>query len=97
MVAGPFLVRAQACQDVLPQALHMPAGFAWRKANGRRQYLRARLEARDGQLRVCLHPQQGSAMLTSACWADGLALVEVGQTLEEGDLLDYLPFSALLH
>jgi molybdopterin molybdotransferase len=46
---------------------------------------------------VCLHPQQGSAMLTSACWADGLALVEVGQTLEEGDLLDYLPFSALLH
>ena len=97
VVARPFLLRAQGCQDVVPQALRMPAGFAWRKANGRRQYLRARLEARDGQLRVCLHPQQGSAMLTSACWADGLALVEVGQTLEEGDLLDYLPFSALLH
>jgi molybdopterin molybdotransferase len=97
VVARPFLLRAQGCQDVVPQALRLPAGFAWRKANGRRQYLRARLEARDGQLRVCLHPQQGSAMLTSACWADGLALVEVGQTLEEGDLLDYLPFSALLH
>ncbi|MDX1723223.1 MAG: molybdopterin molybdotransferase MoeA [Pseudomonas sp.] len=97
VVARPFLLRAQGCQDVVPQALRLPAGFAWCKANGRRQYLRARLEARDGQLRVCLHPQQGSAMLTSACWADGLALVEVGQTLEEGDLLDYLPFSALLH
>jgi len=97
VVARPFLLRAQGCQDVVPQALRLPAGFAWPKANGRRQYLRARLEARDGQLRVCLHPQQGSAMLTSACWADGLALVEVGQTLEEGDLLDYLPFSALLH
>ena len=97
VVARPFLLRAQGCQDVVPQPLRLPAGFAWRKANGRRQYLRARLEQQGGQLRVCLHPQQGSAMLTSACWADGLALVEIGQTLEEGDLLDYLPFSALLH
>jgi molybdopterin molybdotransferase len=97
VVARPFLLRAQGCQDVVPQALRLPAGFAWHKSNGRRQYLRARLEARDGQLRVCLHPRQGSAMLTAACWADGLALVEVGQTLKEGDLLDYLPFSALLH
>jgi molybdopterin molybdotransferase len=97
VVARPFLLRAQGCQDVVPQALRLPAGFAWYKSNGRRQYLRARLEARDGQLRVCLHPRQGSAMLTAACWADGLALVEVGQTLKEGDLLDYLPFSALLH
>jgi molybdopterin molybdotransferase len=97
VVARPFLLRAQGCQDVVPQALRLPAGFAWHKTNGRRQYLRARLEARDGQLRVCLHPRQGSAMLTAACWADGLALVEVGQTLKEGDLLDYLPFSALLH
>ncbi|MDP3978906.1 MAG: molybdopterin molybdotransferase MoeA [Pseudomonas sp.] len=97
VVARPFLLRAQGCLDVLPQPLRLPAGFAWRKANGRRQYLRARLEAQDGQMRVCLHPQQGSAMLTSACWADGLALVEVDQTLEEGDLLDFLPFSALLH
>lgn len=97
VVARPFLLRAQGCTDVLPQPLRLPAGFAWRKGNGRRQYLRARLEQQDGQLRVCLHPQQGSAMLTSACWADGLALVEIGQTLEEGDLVDYLPFSALLH
>ncbi|MDO9623083.1 MAG: molybdopterin molybdotransferase MoeA [Pseudomonas sp.] len=97
VVARPFLLRAQGCLDVLPQPVRLPAGFAWRKVNGRRQYLRARLQHQDGQLRVCLHPQQGSAMLTSTCWADGLALVEVGQTLEEGDLLDYLPFSALLH
>ena len=28
---------------------------------------------------------------------DSAGAVEIGQTLEEGDLLDYLPFSALLH
>ncbi|MBF7728678.1 molybdopterin molybdotransferase MoeA [Pseudomonas sp. N040] len=96
VVARPFLLRAQGCQDVLPQALRLPAGFAWHKANGRRQYLRARLETHDGQLCVCLHPRQGSAMLTSACWADGLALVEAGQLLDAGEAVAYLPFSALL-
>lgn len=97
VVARPFLLRAQGCLSVLPQPLRMPAGFAWSKPNPRRQYLRARLQEQDGQLRVCLHPQQGSAMLTSACWADGLAVIEVGRTLEQGDLLDYLPFDELLH
>nr|WP_298146093.1 gephyrin-like molybdotransferase Glp [uncultured Pseudomonas sp.] len=96
VVARPFLLRAQGCLSVLPQPLRMPAGFAWTKPNARRQYLRARLQEQDGQLRVCLHPQQGSAMLTSACWADGLAVVDVGQTLEQGELLDYLPFGELL-
>ena len=96
VVARPFLLRAQGCSDVLPQPLCLPAGFAWRKANGRRQYLRARLENYDGILQVVLHPRQGSAMLTSASWADGLALVDCGRTLEAGETVEYLPFSALL-
>ncbi len=97
VVARPFLLRTQGCLSVLPQLLRMPAGFAWPKANARRQYLRVRLQEQDGQPRVCLHPQQGSAMLTSACWADGLAVIDVGRTLEQGDLIDYLPFAELLH
>ena len=76
--------------------MRLPAGFAWSKPNKRRQYLRARLENRDGELRVCLHPRQGSAMLTSASWAEGLAIVESNRTLGEGETVDYLPFSELL-
>jgi molybdopterin molybdotransferase len=34
-------------------------------------------------------------MLTSACWADGLAVVECGQKLQEGEQVEYLPFSSL--
>lgn len=70
--------------------------FAWRKTNGRPQYLRTRLEQRTGELRVCLHPGQGSAMLPSACWAEGLALVERNRTLDEGETVGYLPFNELL-
>ena len=96
VVARPFLLRAQGCDEVLPQPLRLPAGFAWRKANSRRQYLRARLEPRDGVLQVVLHPRQGSAMLTSASWADGLAVVDCGRTLDIGETVEYLPFSSLL-
>lgn len=97
VVARPFLLRAQGCDAVLPRPLRLPAGFAWRKANGRRQYLRARLEPHEDGLRVVLHPRQGSAMLTSASWAEGLALVECGRTLEAGETVEYLPFSELLN
>jgi molybdopterin molybdotransferase len=96
VVARPFLLSAQGCTEVLPKPLHLTAGFVWRKSNNRRQYLRARLEQVDGELRVCLHPRQGSAMLTSASWAEGLAIVEPNRTLEAGETVEYLPFSELL-
>lgn len=97
VVARPFLLRAQGCREVLPQPLRIAAGFAWSKTNARRQYLRARLQLTDGQLRAVLNPKQGSAMLTAACWADGLAIVECQRTLDVGELVDFLPFDNLLH
>ncbi|HSC84071.1 MAG TPA: molybdopterin molybdenumtransferase MoeA, partial [Pseudomonas sp.] len=96
VVARPFLLRAQGCREVMPQALQIAAGFDWSKANARRQYLRARLQTVDGQLRAVLHPKQGSAMLTAACWADGLAIVDCERTLLAGEMIDFLPFNALL-
>jgi molybdopterin molybdotransferase len=35
-------------------------------------------------LQVHLHPRQGSAILSSACLSDGLAVIEIGQTLQAG-------------
>ena len=96
VVARPFLWRAQgrSVVDTLPVTL--PAGFDWPKANSRRQYLRARLElGGDGVARICLHPQQGSAMLRAASWADGLAVVEAGRTVHAGEPLPFLSFSEL--
>jgi molybdopterin molybdotransferase len=99
VVARPFLLKAQGISDpVTPTPLALPAGFDWLKANPRRQYLRARLEPDEsGTLRVVLHPRQGSAMLTSACWADGLAVVECERTLRAGEPVPFLGFAELLH
>jgi molybdopterin molybdotransferase len=98
IVARPFLLRAQGRSAVIPQPLQLSAGFSWLTTRPRRQYLRARLVADGaGQLSVQLHPQQGSAMLSSACWSDGLAVIEIGQTLQVGEAVSYLSFAELLH
>jgi molybdopterin molybdotransferase len=96
VVARPFLLRAQGREEVLARPLRLPAAFDWTLSNPRRQYLRARLETVSGQPQVVLHPAQGSAMLASACWADGLALVECERTLMRGEHVDFLPFADLL-
>ena len=97
IVARPFLLRAQGRVEVLPKALPLPAAFSWTQPRPRRQYLRARLQAdASGQLQVHLHPRQGSAMLSSACWSDGLAVIEIGQTLQAGEAVSYLSFAELL-
>ncbi|MDR6959872.1 molybdopterin molybdotransferase [Pseudomonas brassicacearum] len=98
IVVRPFLFRALGMDDVLPVPLQLPAGFDWLKRNRRRQYLRAKLiPDADGHLCVELHPQQSSAMLTAACWADGLAVVERETLVHKHDRVLYLPFADLMH
>ncbi len=75
----------------LPQAWRLPAAFDWPRADKRRELLRARVEG--GQL--VLHPHQGSGVLTSAAWADGLIDLAAGQTVQAGDVLPFWPLSEL--
>jgi molybdopterin molybdotransferase len=97
VVVRPFLLRAQGVTDVMPVPLAVPAGFDWLQRNKRRQYLRARLTpGADGQLSVELHPQQSSAMLTAACWADGLAVIECEQQVLKHDNVMFLSFADLM-
>ena len=94
VVVRPFLLRGQGVERVLPVPVQVPAGFEWPTPNKRRQYLRARLSpGADGQLRAVLHPQQSSAMLTAACWADGLVIVEPEQLLLKDAPVPFLSFA----
>jgi molybdopterin molybdotransferase len=97
VVVRPFLLKAQGVTNVLPVPLAVPAGFDWLQRNKRRQYLRARLTPdADGQLSVELHPQQSSAMLSAACWADGLAVIECEQQVLRHDNVMFLSFADLM-
>lgn len=92
LLARPYLLRRLGVQRIEPLGFAVPAGFAWRKPGMRREYLRARLE--NG--RALPYANQSSGVLRSAAWAEGLAEVLEGTTLEEGDSLRFIPLSEIL-
>jgi molybdopterin molybdotransferase len=89
----PFLLKRMGAAHVLYRAFPVKAGFAWAKAGARREFLRAQLQP-DG--RLALFPNQSSGVLTSCAWADGLVDLAVGQTVQPGDWVRFIPFSELL-
>jgi molybdopterin molybdotransferase len=76
----------------LPRAWRLPAAFDWPRADKRREFLRAQV---DDTGALALYPHQGSGVLTSAAWADGLVDLAAGQTVAAGDLLPFWPLSEL--
>jgi molybdopterin molybdotransferase len=91
----PFLLRLQGVPgDVAPKAVTMRADFDWSKPDRRNEFLRARINEQGG---LELFPNQGSGVLTSTVWADGLIDCPPGQAIARGDLVRFLPFAALQH
>ncbi|GAB2180602.1 molybdopterin molybdotransferase MoeA [Denitratisoma sp. agr-D3] len=93
LLVRPFIRRCQGMAADLPTPLRLPAAFDWKKTEPRRNFLRVR---RDENGRLALFANQGSGVLTSTLWADGLVDLPPGQTVAAGDLVTYLPFCGLL-
>ncbi|MBN6714531.1 molybdopterin molybdotransferase MoeA [Pseudomonas capsici] len=92
LLARAYLLRRQGVADVAPMQFPVPAGFVWRKAGNRREYLRGRLQ----QGRAVAYGNQSSGVLRSAAWADGLIEVREGTTVAEGDWINFIPLSEVL-
>lgn len=91
LFAAPVIRRMQGRGDLMPEAIRVPAAFA-AAAPGREEYLRVRL----CQGRLERYPHQGSGVLSSVAWADGLARLPVGQAVAAGDRVEYFPFEGLM-
>jgi molybdopterin molybdotransferase len=89
----PFILRTQGAAEVAPLAFPMRADFDWPKPDVRREFLRVKLNPAGG---LELFPNQGSAVLTSAVWADGLVDNPERHPIARGDTVRFLPFSELL-
>lgn len=88
----PLVRRLQGREPVVPAGVPVRAGFARTRPNRREEYVRVAL--RDGHL--VPYPHQGSGVLRSTVWADGLARIPAGAVVGEGDLLDFSSFTELL-
>jgi len=93
VLARPFLLRLQGANDLAPPATRLVAGFDWPRPDKRREFLRVRRNA-DGTLD--LFPHQGSGVLTSLAWADGLVDNPPGQAVARGDTVRFIALSDLL-
>ena len=92
LFAAPLLRRLQGRNDWFPDPVRHPAGFSRGRPIQREEFLRVRL--RNGRLEA--YPHQGSGVLSSAVWADGLARVDSGTTVAENDSVEYFSFDRLM-
>jgi len=93
MMVRPFVLRLQGVADTTPRSFLLPAAFEKPRSDARTEFLRGRLNAEGG---IELYRNQGSAVVNSLCWADGLVIVAAGQSVAHGDRLRFLSFSELL-
>ena len=92
----PFLLRRQGMSDVEPKPILVTAGFDWPRPMRRREYVRVRLDGAGASAKVSLYHKQGSDVLASTVWADGLVEIPEHSTVKPGDQVSYLSFSQLL-
>ncbi|MEO1765793.1 gephyrin-like molybdotransferase Glp [Thiobacter sp. AK1] len=97
LFARPFLLRMQGVQQVMPAAFWVEAAFDWPRPDRRREFLRARL-VRDEEptTRVEIYPHQGSGVLTSTVWGDGLVDVPAAAPVRQGERVRFIPFAELM-
>lgn len=96
MLVRPFLLRMQGAGSAEVPTFMVKAGFAVGEPGTRQEFLRVRLIKRAAGHMAELFPDQGSSVLTSLSWADGLAIVPMHTTVEIGQEIEYLPFRGLL-
>lgn len=90
-IARAVIARLSGEAFVPPRTFPVRSGFAYKKKEGRREYVRVRLKsAADGEISVQKHPREGAGVLTSLTETDGL--VELAETVTRIDPGDYVPF-----
>jgi molybdopterin molybdotransferase len=88
----PVLARLQGARAPATPGVPMRADFAWPRPDKRREFLRVRRNATGG---LDLYANQGSGVLTSLAWGDGLADIAPGQAVQPGDTVRFLSLAEL--
>jgi len=93
--ALPFIKKMQGNNKFQSSAIKVQARFDCKRAKPRREYARARLDYSTGTAQANLFPKQGSDVMSSIVWADGIIEIPENTTFEAGELLNYYPLSEL--
>ena len=94
-IARPLLLRLAGAATIAPTHYRVRSAFDYRKKQSRREFVRARLATGpDGSPVAEKFGASGAGILSSLVGADGLVELPEDMTyLEEGSLVDFLPFN----
>lgn len=97
MFAMPFVRVMQGRNMSFPEASMARLGKAVTKPLKRREFIRVRLQHTPEALPLAdVFPRQGSDVLSSTVWADGVLEIPEEQVLEVGQVLRFWSFESLL-
>lgn len=98
LMARPFLLKRMGASDTGLRYLNATAGFNWPRPDKRREFLRVRLDTDPtGHNTLSLWPNQGSGVMSSLAWADGLVDLPADTAIQAGDKVRYLSISDLIN
>ena len=97
LMARPFLLKRMGVANLDTASIPAIAGFEWPKPDRRREFLRAGFDRNEqGASVLKIWPNQGSGVMSSVAWADGLVDVPPNTVIKKGDTVQYIPFSDLM-
>jgi len=70
--------------------------FDCTRAKPRREYARVRIDYSDEIPLANLYPKQGSDVMSSVVWADGIIEIPENTTFDSGTILNFYPLSELI-
>jgi molybdopterin molybdotransferase len=98
LMARPFLLKRMGATDTSLKYLTATANFDSPKPDRRREFLRVKITAdMTGAPVLDLWPNQGSGVMSSLAWADGLVDLASDTKIARGDVLRYLSLAELLY
>ncbi|BBB24156.1 molybdopterin molybdotransferase [Isorropodon fossajaponicum endosymbiont JTNG4] len=96
LFARPFIKKMQGASYYLNTAFKAQANFDWHKPKPRREFVRVRLDHTTFPTKANLYPKQGSDVLSSMVWADGLIEIPEKTTFKRGKVLNFYPLNEML-
>lgn len=91
----PFIKKMQGNSNYESKILKVKTNFDCKRAKPRREYARVRIDHSTETPLANLFPKQGSDVMSSVVWADGIIEIPENTTFETGTILSYYSMSEL--
>ncbi len=96
LFARPFIRKMQGIENCTNNSIKVAANFNWNKSKPRREFIRVRLDNSTTPAKADQYPKQGSDVLSSMVWADGLIEIPEKTTFNQGEILKFYPLSEMM-